>query len=95
MAFFVVIILLLAVMWLLLIRPQRQRQAAHRRLLDDLQTGDEVVTLGGIIGRVTAIEDDRIALEIAPGTDVKVAKQAVTGVLGGDGESAAPAEARG
>ena len=81
------LVLMIAVLWLVLIRPQRQRQAAHRRLVEELRPGEEVVTLGGIFGRVKAIEDDRIELEIAPGTEIKVAKQAVTGVLRNDEET--------
>ena len=84
-----------AVFWFLLIRPQRQRQAAQRQLLAELTTDDEVVTLGGMFGTVRAIADDHVMLEIAPGTQVRVAKQAVTGVLRKDEETGAETEERG
>jgi len=68
------------VMWFLLIRPQRQRQAAHRALIAELAPDDEVVTAGGMFGTVRSIADDHVRLEIAPGTEVRVAKEAVTGM---------------
>jgi preprotein translocase subunit YajC len=71
---------IIVVMWFLLIRPQRQRQAAHRALIADLAPDDEVVTAGGMFGTVRSIADDHVRLEIAPGTEVRVAKEAVTGV---------------
>ena len=84
-----------AVIWFLLIRPQRQRLAAQRSLIADLAPNDEVVTAGGIIGRVRSTEEDHVMLEIAPGTEVRVAKQAVTGVLRKDEELDFETEARG
>ena len=89
------LVALIAVMWFVLIRPQRARQAAHRNLLADLAPGDEVVTAGGIIGRVSSVADDHVKLEIAPGTEIRVAKEAVTGVVRTDEESASEAEAPG
>jgi preprotein translocase subunit YajC len=71
---------IIAVMWFLLIRPQRQRQAAHRALIAELAPDDEVVTAGGMFGTVRSIADDHVRLEIAPGTEVRIAKEAVTGV---------------
>jgi preprotein translocase subunit YajC len=84
-----------AVIWFLLIRPQRQRQAAHRELMSELAPQDEVVTVGGVFGTVRSIADDHVVLEIAPGTEVRVAKQAVTGVLRKEEESASETEPRG
>ena len=80
---------ILAVFWFLLIRPQRQRQAAHRNLLAELAPGDEVVTAGGILGTVRSIADDHVLLEVAPGTELRIAKEAVTGVRPKDEEPAA------
>ena len=79
---------LVAVLWFVLIRPQRARQAAHRALLAELAPGDEVVTAGGLLGRVTSIAEDHLKLEVAPGTEVRVARDAVTGVLRKDQELA-------
>lgn len=71
------LLLFVAAGWLLLIRPQRQRVARHLALVDSLAVGDEVITSGGILGVVRALEDDTFQLEVAPGVLVKVAKAAV------------------
>jgi preprotein translocase subunit YajC len=84
-----------ALLWFLLIRPQRQRQAAHRQLVSELAPNDEVVTAGGMLGTVRSIADNHVLVEIAPGTEVRIAKEAVTGVLQKGQESAAEAENRG
>jgi preprotein translocase subunit YajC len=84
-----------AVMWFLLIRPQRQRQAAHRQLVEALAPGDEVVTAGGMFGTVRSIADDHVMLEIAPEMQVRIAKEAVARVLRKDEESASETEVRG
>jgi preprotein translocase subunit YajC len=79
----------IAVFWFLLIRPQRQRAAAHRELLTQIAPDDEVVTAGGMIGIVRSIADDHVVLEIAPNIEVRIAKEAVTGVRQKDQETAA------
>jgi preprotein translocase subunit YajC len=84
-----------AVIWFLLIRPQRQRLAAQRSLIADLAPNDEVVTAGGILGKVRSTAEDYVVLEIAPGTEVRVAKQAVTSVLRKDEERASETESPG
>jgi preprotein translocase subunit YajC len=84
-----------AVMWFLLIRPQRQRLAAQRQLVAELTPDQQVVTAGGMFGTVRSIAADHVMLEIAPGTQVRIAKEAVTGVLRKDEESASLTEDRG
>jgi preprotein translocase subunit YajC len=64
-------------LWLLLIQPQRRRRAEQARLHSDLHVGDEVMTLGGLYGRVERLDEDEIRLEIAPGTSVRVARNAI------------------
>jgi preprotein translocase subunit YajC len=83
------LVAILAVFWLLLIRPQRQRAAAHRNLIAELAPDDEVVTAGGMFGIVRSIADDHVLLEIAPDIEVRIAKEAVTGVRQKDQETAA------
>jgi preprotein translocase subunit YajC len=85
------LVAIIAVFWFLLIRPQRQRQAAHRTLITQLAPNDEVVTAGGMLGTVRSIADDHVLLEVAPGTEVRIAKEAVTGVRQKDQETAAEA----
>jgi preprotein translocase subunit YajC len=79
---------LVVVLWFVLIRPQRARQAAHRNLVSQLSPGDEVVTAGGVLGKVSSIADDHVKLEVAPGLEIRLAKEAVTGVLPKDQEPA-------
>lgn len=83
---------MIAVLWFLLIRPQRARQAAHRNLIAELAPGDEVVTAGGVLGRVSSIADDHVKLEVAPGTEIRLAKDAVTGVMKKDQELVSEAQ---
>ncbi len=83
---------MIAVLWFVLIRPQRARQAAHRNLIADVKAGDEVMTAGGIIGSVSSVAEDHLKLEVAPGTEIRLAKEAVTGVVQKEPESAADAE---
>jgi preprotein translocase subunit YajC len=75
------LVAILALFWFLLIRPQRQRQAIHRSLIAQLAPGEEVVTAGGMFGTLKSVADDHVILEIAPGTEVRIAKAAVTGVV--------------
>ena len=71
-------LLLLPLCWLLLVRPQRQRVARQKQLIAAIQPGDDVVTAGGILGRVVAVAPDRISLEVAPGLTIDVLPPAVT-----------------
>ncbi len=63
--------------WFLMIRPQRRRMLEHQSLLASLTEGDEIVSAGGIYGRVAAVEDDAVRVEVAPGTVIRLAKGAV------------------
>ena len=60
------IVALLVLMWFLLIQPQRRRQQQQARLLAEIKEGDEVITLGGLYGRVQSVDDESVQLEIAP-----------------------------
>jgi preprotein translocase subunit YajC len=92
--FLIVLVFGFALMWLFIILPQRRRQSAHKSLLDNLKPGDEVVTAGGLYGDVTEIGEDEIAMEIAPGVEVRVATRAIAAVIPPDvyEEDDAPAE---
>jgi preprotein translocase subunit YajC len=68
-------------MWFFMIRPQRARQRAQQDQLRTVGPGTEIVTTGGLIGTVTGAADDELTLEIAPGTEVRVARRAVAGIL--------------
>lgn len=73
--------LMLLVFYFFLIRPQSKRAKEQRDLLNSLSKGDEVVTSGGIMGRISKISDEILELAVAEGVAVKVQKQAVTSVL--------------
>ena len=68
---------MLVLMWVLLIQPQRRRQQQQSRLMAELTVGDEVITVGGLYGRVQSVDDESVQLEVAPQTSVRVAKSAV------------------
>ncbi len=71
------LLVMFALMYFLLIRPQQKRAKEHKRLLVALKTGDEVVTNGGIIGKVVSVDESFAILEIANGISVKVQKQGI------------------
>ncbi|AQV95503.1 MULTISPECIES: preprotein translocase subunit YajC [Cupriavidus] len=78
---FLPIILMFGVLWFIMIRPQMKRQKESKAMLEALAKNDEVVTAGGILGRVTKVTDQYVGLEIAAGTEITVQKNAVTTVL--------------
>ncbi|MGH9042135.1 MAG: preprotein translocase subunit YajC [Acidimicrobiia bacterium] len=72
------LILMLGAFYALLIRPQRRQVAAHQALMASLVVGDEVMTMGGIFGRIQNLEVDIVDLEVAPGTSLRVARTAIS-----------------
>jgi preprotein translocase subunit YajC len=64
-----------------MIRPQMKRQKEMKVMLEALAAGDEVITVGGILGKVTAVKDQYVTVEIVAGTEVQMQKNAVTSVL--------------
>ena len=83
---FLPIILLFVGMWFLIIAPQRKRQKAHDKLLSELQSGDEIVTCGGVYGTITNVKEDRFVVRIADNTKIELGKGFVANKV-------APAEA--
>lgn len=77
LAAFVPLILIMAVFWLLLVRPQQKRAKAQRELVNAVEVNDRVVTLGGMHGTVRYVDDEIVHLEVAPGTQITFAKQAI------------------
>ena len=78
MASLLPLLLLGAMMWLLLIRPQQQRVKKQQELLAALEVGDEVITAGGMIGRIRAMNGDRVDIELGPGVVVEFLRGAVS-----------------
>lgn len=69
--------LLIAVFYFLLIRPQKKRVEQHQKLIGSVDVGDEIVTIGGLYGRITAMGDDEFELEPSPGTRLRFVKSAI------------------
>jgi preprotein translocase subunit YajC len=75
---FIPLALLAVLFWLLIIRPQRRRAALQHQLVDTLERGQDVVTAGGLYGRIKEVGDEDVQLEIAPEIVVRVDKRAVS-----------------
>ncbi|HEX9813150.1 MAG TPA: preprotein translocase subunit YajC [Burkholderiales bacterium] len=70
-----------AVFWFLLIRPQQKRAKEHKAMIESLAKGDEVVTSGGVLGRVTQLGPSYVSVEIADKVEIKVQRPAIQTVL--------------
>jgi len=75
------LILMFVIIWFLMIRPQMKRAKEHKQMLEALKVGDEVLTQGGIIGIVRALDDHWVTVEIAKGVEVVVQKPMIVAVL--------------
>ena len=75
------LLLMFAVLYFVMIRPQMKKQKEHRAMIDALAKGDEVVTAGGLLGKVSKIGDGNIGVEIAAGVEVQMQRSAVVQVL--------------
>ena len=75
------ILAMFAVLYFLMIRPQMKRAKEHKTMVESLQKGDEVVTAGGVLGRITKVDDQYISVAIAPSIEIQVQRHAVTTVL--------------
>lgn len=68
----------IGIFYFLLIYPQQRKAKAHRQLVSDLKKGDKVVTMGGIIGKIKSIDDEKAVLEVDKNVNIKVLRAAVT-----------------
>ena len=73
----VILVGMFVFMYLLLIRPQQKRAKDHKNLLEALKKGDEVVTNGGVIGKITSVDSSFAEIEVASGVTIKVQKQGI------------------
>ena len=79
---FIPLILIFVIMYFLLIRPQQKKVREHREMVTALRRGDQIVTQGGLIGKVTKVkEDNELEVEIAPGVKARVVRSTVSQVL--------------
>ena len=74
------LLFLFVIFWFLIIRPQQQRVKQHRAMVDAVKKGDEVVTGGGLIGRVSKVDGDTVEVELSATVKVKAVKSTLTGV---------------
>ena len=77
---FAPLILIFVVFYFLLIRPQQQRLKSHKEMVENLRRGDVVVTGGGIIGKITRVQDNEATLEVAENVRIKVLKNTISEV---------------
>jgi preprotein translocase subunit YajC len=78
---FLPMIVIFVLFWFLLIRPQQKKAKLHNQMISELQRGDDVVTSGGILGKVSKVEDQVIHLEIADNVTIKVQRNTVSGKI--------------
>jgi preprotein translocase subunit YajC len=78
---FLPLVILFVVFYLFLIRPQMKRQKDHSKMVQALSKGDEAVTNGGLLGRITEVGNNFVKLEIAKGVEVKIQKNAISQIM--------------
>ena len=78
--FIFIIIIAFLLLYLIVVRPQKRRQTQQQQMISELRVGDEVLTAGGIYGTVSRLDEDLVTVEIAPETEVRVARRAIAGV---------------
>jgi preprotein translocase subunit YajC len=72
---------LVVILYFLMIRPQVKRQKEHKKMVETLAKGDEIATMGGIIGRITDLGENYAKVEVSEGVEVKIRRQAVEAIL--------------
>jgi preprotein translocase subunit YajC len=82
------LVLMFVLFYFLLIRPQQKRQRAMRQLMESLEVGDQILTVGGMFGTVQEIDDDGVTVEVAPGIDVRFVRTAIARRLDAEDEVA-------
>ncbi|MBU2959004.1 preprotein translocase subunit YajC [Paracoccus sp. 1_MG-2023] len=78
---FIPLILIFAIMYFLMIRPQQKRAKQHREMVANLKKGDQIITQGGILGKVSSVRDDEVEVEIAQGVRIRIVRSTVAQVL--------------
>ena len=78
---FIMLIALFAVFYFVLIRPQSKRQKEHKAMVASLSKGDEVVTNGGLLGKITNVGDNFVSLEVAEGFQVRVQRMSIAALM--------------
>ena len=81
MSSILMLVVFFAIFWFLLIRPQQKKNKELRKMLSELSKGDEVVTNGGVIGKIAKIDDTFVDLEVAENVTIKVQRNAISNIL--------------
>jgi preprotein translocase subunit YajC len=74
------LVFMFAIFYFLLIRPQQKKAKEHKVLLDSMKKGDNVITAGGVHGKITAVEDSMVTLEVANNVNVKITKSFIAAI---------------
>ncbi len=80
-SFIIMMVLMFAAFYFLLIRPQQKKQKQHQELVSALQVGDEVMTAGGILGKITGVSEHYAIISVSENTEIKIQKQSVSAVV--------------
>lgn len=75
------LVFIFLIFWFLIIRPQTKRAKQHREMVGALKAGDEIVTQGGVLGRIVALDDSFLTVEVADGVRVRLQRHMVGGVM--------------
>jgi preprotein translocase subunit YajC len=74
------LVFMFAIFYFLLIRPQQKKAKAHKALLESMKKGDNVITAGGVHGKITAVENDLVTLEVANNVNIKITKSYIAAI---------------
>jgi len=77
----IMMVIIFAIFYFILIRPQQKKMKEHKKMVEDLKKGDEIITSGGIYGTVEGVTPDTLTVKIAEGTKVKVTRSSVSAVV--------------
>jgi len=80
-SFIIMMVVMFAAFYFLLIRPQQKKQKAHAALVSGLQVGDEILTAGGVLGKVTGVSEHYAVVKISDNTEIKIQKSSVSMVV--------------
>ncbi len=80
-SFIIMMALMFAAFYFLLIRPQQKKQKQHQELVSGLQVGDEVLTAGGILGKISGVSEHYAVISISDNTEIKIQKQSISAVV--------------
>ncbi len=76
----IMLVLMFAIFYFLLIRPQQKRAKQHRELVGNLKSGDQIISAGGLHGKIVSVEENVVTLEVANGVKVKMNRTAITDI---------------